>query len=112
MKLTLKSAVIIGVCLFGLSGCDSLPRIFGGNEVPENVRDESTVIKVPPGAIQQAVQQPYPLLGTVPSKPKDFPSQAEIDQSFRDMEDDRAEGQDIRQQIQDQYPADQALSQP
>ncbi len=94
MKRLPKSAVISAFLLAALAGC------YSSNEVPQNVLNEPRAVSPPPIATNAS----WPRLGDVPARPKDFPVPAAVDQQKRDMEDDRAEGKVIREDIENPAP--------
>ena len=61
-----------------------------------NAPPETAVENLPP----VPADTPYPRLGDVPSKPKDFTPQTDIDYIKRSMEEDRAQGEALRQQYE------------
>ena len=95
-----KSAAISGLLLAALAG---LAGCYSSNEVPQNVLDEPRAVSPPPPASNPS----WPRLGDVPSKPKDFPPPAAVDQAKQQMESDRAEGQALHGQYENQPGAPQ-----
>jgi hypothetical protein len=100
IKHGLKSAVIsaffIAITLL-LAGCGSVewPHVYGPDEVPQSVRNEPRPVPPAPPVPPDAT---YPLLGNVPTHPKDFTPPATINQTKQQMEDDKAEAQVFREQ--------------
>jgi hypothetical protein len=87
--------ILLGLMLFGMAGCSSMPHVFGDNEVPEGALNAPRVVAQP---TPEAVASPiWPRTGDVPSMPNDFSSLASINQSMTQMENDRAEAGPIRQ---------------
>jgi hypothetical protein len=121
MKLKSKSATIKAIlsalCLLCLAACDqiSLPHVWGPNEVPPEVTAAPSPIERPP-PVPSAVSQTINLrLGDVPSRPKDFPSDASSDLIKQQMENDRAQSVFDRARLAppaEQSPSQQPGSQP
>jgi hypothetical protein len=82
MKRFLKSAIMkalpLAVCAAFLAGCDQIewPHVWGPDEIPQSVRDEPRDVPTPAPLPQDT---PYPLVGSVPSHPKDFTPQPTLD---------------------------------
>src|SRR5262249_53286283 len=99
MKRNLKSAFIVlaGASLFAACSNVKRPHVYGPDEVSEKVREG------PPPNISQPPPPPhtaYPPPGDVPSHPKDFSTDQQIDQGKQQMEDDREDAGAIKQRIQ------------
>src|ERR1700733_9212514 len=95
-KSALIKSVILALGLGGLAACDAInniqwPHVYGPNEVPADVLNEPRPITVPPPVPEDAT---YPRLGDVPSKPKNFTPQPQIDQTKQQMDVERSEGQE------------------
>lgn len=110
MKSKIKSAIIT-VCaaaipLFFLSACGdggSLPHVFGGIEVPDDVQNQPRVVVTPKE--KDLSDKPWPQLGSaVPSKPTNFSPKPVLDQALREMEFDRSQAQIIRRQYENPPP--------
>ncbi len=97
MKFAMKSALIkltvAGLCLWLPMACTDdgtpkVPHVFGSNEVPPDILNEPRLVtSAAPNASAKAA---WPLLGNVPSKPKDFTPLPMIDQTKGELETDRA----------------------
>jgi len=100
MKRNPKSAplqlLLMALCLSGLAACEKFawPHVYGPNEVPASIQNEprpfADVTPVVPG-------QDYPLLGNVPSKPKNFTPAPVIDKTKQQMEDDRTQAEIMKE---------------
>jgi hypothetical protein len=96
MKFNWKSVFItLGVGLF-LAGCadngpSTVPHVFRGIEVPQDVLDEPRIVQTPPA--KDISQQHYPRLGDVPSKPNNFTPRPVLNQAVDELEFDRAQAQ-------------------
>lgn len=86
--------VFMGLFLLALAGCEG-PHVFDANEVPMEVRTAPRVVTAPsPAEIESA---PWPRLGDVPSKPKDFTAPPLIDQTRIEMQNNRREAERLRE---------------
>jgi hypothetical protein len=105
MKSMSKSVFITGAAagllLLILAACSdtdiTLPEVFGGSEVPAESLNEPRLVAQPePNTL---TDKSWPRLGDVPSKPTNFSSHEAIQKTMQEMEDDRAEGR----QLKDEY---------
>ncbi len=71
-----------------------VPHIFGGSEVPEDVRNAPRAVAEPS---EESRKGNWQRLGDVPARPSDFTPQLAIDLSKREMDDDRTEARTLRQ---------------
>jgi hypothetical protein len=96
-----SAKTLIALCLLGLASCSDtdvkVPKVFGGSEVPPEVLNEPRVVPVPPPAPEQRV---WPLLGDVPSRPRDFTPQPTINAAKAQMENDRDQAEQMQQDYQ------------
>lgn len=85
----------------GLAACSdsdlALPKVFG-TEVPEETLKAPRVVPVPPQT--QSDSSDWPLLGKVPSKPKDFTPQPMIDAAKSQMKGDWSHAQRLEEDYQ------------
>lgn len=102
MKFNPKSAIITAAtCAFAglaLASCSdngpsTLPHVFSGIEVPQEVLSQPRVVTEP--AQKDLSSAPFPRLGDVPSKPETFSPQPVIDQAVSEMQYERAQSQRI-----------------
>ncbi|MDD4616816.1 MAG: hypothetical protein PHW76_06875 [Alphaproteobacteria bacterium] len=96
---------------FLLAGCDALglPNIFGEDDVPQEVKQQSRAVLAPPVF---AGQQSWPRLGDVPSKPKDFISKEDANKSMDELEVQRSESETVKAKtFGDGVPSRDAASQ-
>jgi hypothetical protein len=84
VRASLGFFLILLLASCGDSGVE-LPRVFG-NEVPPDVLNEPRAV---PSAPLPSNPENWPLLGDVPSRPKDFTPQPVIDAAKTQMEGDR-----------------------
>jgi len=111
MKSKIKSVNIklcmLIISLLFLSACGdggSLPHVFGGIEVPEDVQNKPRAVTNP--AEKDLSDKPWPKLGiAVPSKPKNFSPKPVLDQAHREMEFDRSQAQAIQRQYENPQPS-------
>jgi hypothetical protein len=98
MNLSRMKPLVAGLFLFALLGCDSkdLPHVFSGNEVPPEVMAEPRAVTVPPPAAVQ--NQSWMRLGDVPSMPKNFTPEDQIEQSKQQLVNDGVVAGELRQQ--------------
>ena len=99
--------------LLALASCSDrdvkLPHVFSGNEVPPEVMSEPRTVPVP---TSEPDRTSWPLVGTVPSKPKDFTPQSTIDATKTEMENDRNDAQLLQHQYQEAPPVISTMAQP
>ena len=88
--------VLAALCLSACSDSDiQLPKVFG-TEVPPEVLNAPRVVPT----AQPTENREWPLLGKVPSKPKDFSPQQSIDAAKDEMHSDRNEAQHMQHEYQ------------
>lgn len=96
MKNPIRASSIVSLaCFFLLVGCESIyvPKIFGEDEVPPEVKAQPRLVEVAPPASDQ---DKWPRLGDVPSKPKDFSTKSEYDQSMDRLLEDRQASEEAK----------------
>ncbi|MDR3425165.1 MAG: hypothetical protein P4M13_08895 [Alphaproteobacteria bacterium] len=78
------------LCLFLVTGCDTLglPDLTRHDEVPSAVKAEPRLVETPPPVTEES---PWPRLGDVPFKPKDFSPTPVYNHYMSQLEYDRAE---------------------
>src|SRR5262249_30577579 len=87
--------ILLMAALCGITGCSSLPHVFGDSEVPEGALNAPRLVARP--SQQEAEEQTWPRLGDVPSKPNDFSTPSMINRSMTEMENGRAAAANVRQ---------------
>ena len=108
IKSAFMKGLFIGGCILCLVACGlvddaDIPHVFGPNEVPPEALAEPRLVPVPPAPDPR--HPAWPRLGDVPSKPEDFSSPAAIARTFQQMENDRAEAQAQKQEIDNLPPS-------
>jgi hypothetical protein len=73
-----------------------MPHVFSGDEVPEGAINAPRLVAGP--TPEEAADQTWPRLGDVPSKPDDFSTPTNINQSMTEMETARADAAISREQ--------------
>jgi len=88
-----------GLLAMSLTGCDRInwPHIYGPDEVPQSVRDADRPV---PSMQPTPTDTAYPRVGDVPSHPKTFSSQSDIDKTKQQMDQDREEAEILKRQVQ------------
>ncbi|MDE1901465.1 MAG: hypothetical protein KGI37_07470 [Alphaproteobacteria bacterium] len=91
MKFFPSASSIALLALCGLTGCAALgiPDIFAPDQVPQSARDEPQIVVAKP----VAPDTPWPRLGDVPSKPKDFSTKPVYDNEMNQLTADRAQAE-------------------
>ncbi len=97
------------LCLFGLmllTGCDSLEtiRLFHHDEVSSEARAAPRVV---PAAPPSTDETPWPRLGDVPFKPKDFTTKPVYEQEMNDLAAERDAAAEAKKRVQEEAPVPQ-----
>ena len=98
MKENMKKILLLSTFVVAsLAGCDraNTPQIFG-SEVPEGALNAPRLVAVPSSSPKTS----WPRLGDVPSKPTDFSPPAAIGAASAKLQDDRAEGEELRARVE------------
>ncbi len=101
----MKNLTLSALMCLALGGCGideiKLPKVYG-DEVPAEVLNAPRVVPSPPAAAKG--KDVWPLVGAVPSKPKDFTPQPVIDAARSQMQNDRNEAARMQDDYQNASP--------
>jgi hypothetical protein len=99
----LTSAPSILLALLLLTGCDSLniPNPLRHDQVPDPIKEQPLIVeKAPP----VPAKTPWPLLGEVPTRPKDFSPKPVYDHYMDELEYERDEDQQEQKNVESAPP--------
>jgi len=104
MKIFPFASSIVFILCFLLAACDSIhvPDVTGHDEVPPAVKAEPRLVEQPPPLTGN---EPWPRLGDVPFKPKDFSTQPVYNHYMNELEYDRGEADAAKQKVRDESSA-------
>ena len=109
----LSATNVLVFLLLALTSCSDsdvkLPHVFSGNEVPPEVMSEPRAVPVPAA---EPDRTSWPLVGTVPSKPRDFTPQPTIDATKTEMENDRNDAELLQHEYQEAPPVISTMAPP
>ena len=97
LRLSCLSSILL------LTGCDTLglPNLSHHDEVPPEAKAMPRLVEVPPPTTQDT---PWPRLGDVPFKPKDFSTKPIYEYNMDEMARERGEAEADKKNVQQQAP--------
>ena len=92
------------VCVLFLAGCEDvkIPNLSHHDEVPTEAKEAPRLVQRAPPVAEDA---PWPRLGDVPFKPKDFSTKPVYEHYMDELEFHRAEAQDEKKRVEGEAPA-------